>query len=124
MDDFHTQTPQRPSVNREREIRITKHNLWCSVWQSSYLHAKLFDVAAWGPVAWIAKLRRAQVTQNHLKQRWLFLHVLAELETCVSVRPLWIAADAATSALAEPPPLDQHVLGLHVRMHKAMHVQR
>ena len=68
-------------------------------------------------------LRRAQVTQNHLNQRWQIIHVLAELETCVSVRPIWIATDAATSALAEPHPLDQHVSGLHIRMHKAMHVQ-
>ena len=123
LDDFRAQTPQRPSVNREREIRITKQNLWCSVWQTTYLHAELLDVAEWGPVAWITSVHIAQVTQNHLKQRGQVINVLAELETCVSVRPIRIAADVATSALAEPHPLDQHVLGLDVRMHKAMHVQ-
>ena len=85
LDDFHAQTPQRPSVNRERELRITKQNLWCSVWQTGYHHAKLLDVADWGPVAWVTSLRIAQVTQNHLKQSGQVINVLAELETCVSV---------------------------------------
>ena len=128
MDDFHAQTPQRPSVNREREIRITKQTLWCSVWQSAYLHAKWFDVADWGPVDWITRHRRAQVRQNHLDQRWQISHVIAELETFLIVLPIWIAADSSwiphrPTAFAKPHPLDQHVCGLHVRMHKAMHVQ-
>ena len=97
-------TPRHPSVNREREIRITKQNLWCSVWQTSYHHAKLLDVPEWGPVAWITSLRIAQVTQNHLKQRGQVINALAELETCVNIQPMWIAADATTSALAEPLP--------------------
>ena len=59
LDDFHAQTPQRPSVNRECELRITKQNLWCSLWQTTYLHAELLDVAEWGPVAWITSVHIA-----------------------------------------------------------------
>eukprot|EP00974_Lingulodinium_polyedra_P088952 8623369-Lingulodinium_polyedra.AAC.1 len=74
----------------------------------------MFNVADWGPVAWITKPRRTQAAQNHLQNKWQISHVLAELETGPNIAPVGIASDATTPAFAEPRPLDQHVGWLHI----------